>query len=256
MISIRKSFYDWLKSSSKISLAVLVILWVLSFVTFVNSLILWDWFRIAMSFSALVLFMLPFFVRQVLRITLPTALEVVYYMFIFAGLILGEVFAFYGPFPFWDVVLHFLSGFVLAGVGLSIVDLLGRGKQTIVFTLLFAFCFSMTLGVVWECLEFTFDVTVRTDAQKDAHVHNISTITMQRDGGSTPVRVDNIEKTEIYLANGEVVTVDEGYLDIGIMDTMKDLFVNAAGATLFVIVGALNATGKQKIAKNFIPIKN
>ena len=236
-----------MKNTSKISLAVLIILWVLSFIAFINSLILVDWFKIGLSLAALVLYLLPLFIRKVLKVSLSTALEVIYYLFIFASLILGEVFAFYGPFPFWDIILHFLSGFILAGIGFSLIGLLGKGKQTMLFSLLFAFCFSMTLGAMWECLEFTFDTVVGTDAQKDTHLRNISTITMQRDGGNHPVRVENIERTEVYLANGEVITIDEGYLDIGLMDTMKDTLINTAGATLFVVVGALGFADKKKL---------
>ena len=101
-------------------------------------------------------------------------------------------------------------------------------------------------------------MTLRTDAQKDAHVTNISTITMQRDGGNQPVKVDNIVSTDIHLASGEVVTVDEGYLDIGIMDTMKDIFVNTAGAAAFCCFGIvyLKKHGKNTFMENFIPTKS
>ena len=168
------------------------------------------------------------------------------------------MFAFYGPFPFWDIVLHFLSGFVIAGIGLSLVEIMNKEKCKKAFTILFAFCFSVTLGIMWECLEFTFDMTARTDAQKDAHVRQISTITLQRDGGNRPVRLDDIEKTEIYLRNGEVVTIDEGFLDIGIMDTMKDIFINIAGAVAFCGFSEIYYRKRNKNAfmESFVPTKN
>lgn len=253
-ITVMKRFLDE-KVNSKFAFFVFLIIWLLSFIAFINSLILLDWFKITMSFSALVLYFVPFFLSQKFKLKLPAVLEVTFYLFIFAALILGETFAFYGPFPFWDIILHYLSGFLLAGVGLSIVEAaVKKDKTSRFFKILFAFCFSIAVGILWECLEFTFDMTVRTDAQKDAHLKNISTITLQRDGGNRPVRVNDIEKTEIHLKNGETVTIDEGFLDIGLMDTMKDILVNTAGAATFCVFGAFYLKGKTKnpFAKNFM----
>ena len=212
-----------------------------------------DWFKISLAAAALILYFVPLVLNKKFKIKLPTVLEIVYYLYIFAALILGEVFAFYGPFLWWDVVLHGLGGFLLAGVGYALMQNITKTKQKKIIILLFSFCFSITLGVAWECLEFTFDQTVRTDAQKDAHLSNISTITMQRDGGNQPVRIDNIVSTDIHLENGEIITVDEGFLDIGLMDTMKDLFVNTAGALIFIILIATDK--KHGVANNFVPTK-
>lgn len=241
----------------KFSLGVLVLIFGLSFVALINSIVLGDWMKIGLAFAALVLYFLPLFAARVFKLMIPAVLEIFYYLFIFASLILGEVFAFYGPFPFWDVVLHFLSGFVFTGVGFSLAQILNKNKAVSKpLAMLFAFCFSMTVGVLWECVEFSFDSLARTDAQKDAHVSQISTITLQRDGGNQPVKVDNIVSTDIHLENGETVTIDEGYLDIGLIDTMKDLFVNLFGAAAFLIMwpvvikyGGFNNLGRKKLKK-------
>lgn len=241
----------------KASLITLVIIWGLSFIAFINSLFLMDWFKISMAFIALALYFLPLLIKKFFNLEFPAILEIFYYLFVFAALVLGEVFAFYGPFPFWDVILHFLSGFVLAGIGYSIITLSQKSKVTKFIAGLFAVCFSITIGVAWEFTEFTFDRFVKTDAQKDAYVKNIATITMQRDGGNTPVQVNDITTTDIHLTNGEIITVYQGYLDIGLLDTMKDLFVNTAGALLFCAIGALSAEGhhKSKITRHFVLTK-
>ena len=248
----------WLKDSNKFALVVFAIVWLSTFIALINAIVIGDWFKISMVLAALVLFEAPLVITTKFKITLPVLMEIIYYLFIFGALTLGEVFAFYGLFRFWDIILHFLSGFMLACIGLSLVEILGKNKSSKILTLLFAFCFSMTLGIIWECLEFTFDMTVHTDTQKDAHLHSISTITMQTDGGNHPVWVDNIVNTEIHLANGETITIDDGYLDVGLIDTMKDIFVNTAGASLFCIVGAFYLKDDQKqnsFAKKFIPTK-
>lgn len=217
-----------------------------SFVALIHALTLGDWFKISMAFVALGLYFVPWLAKKFLKIELMAGVEVVYFLFIFAALILGEVFAFYGPFLWWDVVLHFLAGLVLAGLGYSLMEIMAKGKQARGLLLLFAFCFSTTAGILWECTEFSFDMLVRTDAQKDAHVRQISTITLQRDGGNQPVRINDIERTEIYVVDGETVTIDEGFLDIGLMDTMKDILVNFAGAGAFVIIGMMATKNKLK----------
>ena len=258
MSKAKKTVKDYFKEKNKFALFVFLIIWSLTFIAFINTIIIGDWVKIGLSFAALMFYLIPSFVSCRFKLCLPATLEITFYLFVFASLVLGEIFAFYGPFPFWDIILHLLSGFVIASIGLSIVKIINKGEKSRLFTLLFAFCFSMTLGTMWECLEFTFDMTARTDAQKDAHVRQISTITLQRDGGNRPVRLDNIEKTDIYLQNGEIITIDEGFLDIGIMDTMKDILVNMAGATLFCIMGVsyLKNSKKDTIVKKFIPIKN
>ena len=254
----KKQLAQGFKHVNKVSFFALFIIFLLTFSTLIYTFIIGDWMKIGLTFSALVIYLIPSFISYKFKLHFPAALEITYYLFVFASLILGEVFAFYGPFPFWDIVLHFLSGFVIAGIGFSLEKIVNKDQKSRLFTLVFAFCFSMTLGAMWECLEFAFDMTARTDAQKDAHVRQISTITLQRDGGNRPVRLDDIEKTEIYLKSGEIVTIDEGLLDIGIMDTMKDIYVNLAGAGMFCILGAfyLKDNHKNALMKNLITTKS
>lgn len=228
------------KKINYFSLMTFLVIFGISGAALINTVILGDWFKISMAFVALILYFVPFFVAKVFKIGLPVLLEVFYYLFIFASLILGEVFAFYGPFLWWDVVLHFLSGFVFTGIGFALLKILNKERKiSKPVTMIFAFCFSVTIGVLWECVEFSFDCLARTDAQKDAHVRQISTITLQHDGGNRPVRLDDITSVDIYLENGETVTINEGFLDIGLMDTMKDILVNFAGAALFLIMWPL-----------------
>ena len=103
----------------------------------------------------LVLMVMPSIVQITFKVELPTTLEIIILVFIFAAEILGEISEFYLVFPFWDTVLHTLNGFLAAAIGLSLVDLLNRSERTVfnlspLFTAIVALCFSMTLGVVWE----------------------------------------------------------------------------------------------------------
>jgi len=96
--------------------------------------------------------------------------------------------------------------------------------------------------------------------QKDRMVETISTVTLEPQGRNKPIIVDNINKTVIYSTeNGQIIenVIEGGYLDIGIIDTMKDLLVNFIGAVVFSTFGFfyIKNRGKYKFIEQFIPIK-
>lgn len=216
----------------------------------------------------LVLFLIPSFVDRRLKITLPHTLEVIIVLFIFCAEILGEIRAFYLRIPWWDTMLHTMNGFLMAGVGVSMVDIFNRSEKfkfqlSPVFVALVAFCFSMTIGVLWEFFEFSMDLFTFTDMQKDTVVSTISSVDLNRAKENVPVIIKGIENV---IFTGGNLTVDGtgidsysldlgGYLDIGLMDTMKDLIVNFIGAVIFSIIGYfyVKSRGKGKFAQRFIP---
>ena len=115
----------------------------------------------------------------------------------------------------------------------------------------------MTVGVLWEFCEFTADSLLKTDMQKDRIVQSISTVKLNPNGENHPVKIKDIEKTQIYSKDGNITTIENGYLDIGIGDTMKDLFVNFIGAIVFCTIGFLYIKNREKyqFARNFVPVK-
>lgn len=99
---------------------------------------------------------------QTLGVTIPVGLETVILIFIFSAEILGEIHAFYVKIPIWDTVLHTTNGFLMAAIGFALIDLFNRSdrfsiKMSPYFVAFFAFCFSMTVGVLWEFFEFSMD---------------------------------------------------------------------------------------------------
>ena len=101
------------QKTNKVALLALVIIFGLSLAALIYSITLKDWMKIGLAAAALILYAVPILITKAVKIQLPSVLEVTYYLFVFAALILGEVFAFYGPFPFWDIVLHLLFGLFL-----------------------------------------------------------------------------------------------------------------------------------------------
>ena len=125
----------------------------------------------------LILLLLPTILERSLKIDLPNTLEIIIMFFIFAAEILGEIRAFYTTFQGWDTMLHTLNGFLCAAIGFSLVDLFNRNERfslslSPVFMAIVAFCFSMTIGVLWEFFECAMDQLFLLDMQKDAVVHS------------------------------------------------------------------------------------
>ena len=209
----------------------------------------------------LVLMILPSILTKKLKIYLPSALEIVILCFIFAAEILGEISSFYINVPHWDTMLHTINGFLCAAVGFALVDLFNRDERfTIKLSPLFlavvAFCFSMTIGVLWEFFEFSADHFFATDMQKDTIVRQINTVELDETRTNKVVKIKNIDDVIIVHTDGSEESLGlGGYLDIGIIDTMKDLFVNFIGAVVFSILGFIyvKTRGKGKIASSFIP---
>ena len=210
----------------------------------------------------LVLFMLPSMFERRLRIDLPDTLEIVILLFIYAAEILGEIREFYIAFPYWDTMLHTLNGFLCAAIGFALVDILNRTERVVMrlspfFMAVVAFCFSMTVGVLWEFFEFSMDMLFHLDMQKDTVLQAISSVALDPAGGNRPVLIEGIRDTLLVLADGSTVSLGlGGYLDIGIVDTMQDLFVNFIGAVVFSTIGYffVKTRGRGRFARRFIPV--
>ena len=209
----------------------------------------------------LILFTLPSFIERAIRIDIPDTLEIIILLFIFAAEILGEIRAYYIQYPGWDTMLHTLNGFLCAAIGFSLLDILNRNERlkfslTPAYLSIVAFCFSMTIGVLWEFFEFFMDQTFLLDMQKDTVVHSIGSVMLDPAGGNVPVSIKNITDVIVVTADGAQQSLGlGGYLDIGIIDTMKDLLVNFIGAVVFSTIGYfyVKNRGKGKFAPQFIP---
>ncbi len=217
------------------------------------------WENCFVGFLALALFMIPPFVEKKFKLELPTVLEILAFSFVFCAEILGEIGGYYVKVPLWDTMLHTVNGFMFAAFGFCLVDILNKTQKfrfelSPVFTALVAFCFSITIGTLWEFFEFSADMLLATDMQKDFFVSSVSSVALNPSGANSPIVLENIIKSTIVTSGGEL-TVTDGYLDIGLYDTMKDMFVNFIGALVFSIIGFfyIKHRGHGKVASKFIP---
>ncbi len=253
---------DAYKETKKSSLLVFLILRFLVILCMIMQIIHGDIGNAFLCLLSIILLLMPSIISHKLNITLPNTLEIIIYLFIFSSEILGEINNFYEIIPYWDTILHTLNGFLCAAIGFSLVNLLNNASEKInlspMYLCIVAFCFSMTIGVLWEFFEFSADRFLKVDMQKDRIVQTISSVELDPERANNAIVVDNIDKTILYDKEGnELMTINGGYLDIGIIDTMKDLIVNFVGALVFCSLGAIYLKNNKdaKIIDNFVPTK-
>lgn len=232
-----------------------VLLIILVALSIIRQFFLGNYHNMFLGFLTLLLFSVPQFLDKKLGVTIPVGLETIIFVFIFCAEILGEINAFYVKIPIWDTMLHTTNGFLMAAIGFALIDLFNRSdkfsiKMSPYFVAFFAFCFSMTVGVLWEFFEFSMDWFFATDMQKDWILPAINSVKLNPTGANIPIHVD----VQSVVINGETWNLG-GYLDIGIVDTMKDLMVNFVGAVVFSVIGIfyLKHRGKGKLAASLIP---
>ena len=249
-------FKTHLKSKSTINLILSIIVAVVMVARFLRA----DYYSVFLCLLTLLLFNIPLFVEKKLRVDLPKELEAIILLFIFSAEILGEIGSFYTHIPWWDTMLHTLNGFLMAAIGFALIDILNNSPKfhitmSPMFVAFVAFCFSMTVGVVWEFFEFSMDIFTLPDMQKDRMVTDISSVLLNPTGLNDEIILRDVVSTTVTLADGTTHVIEGGYLDIGIIDTMKDLLVNLIGAVVFSVIGYFYIIGRNNgvFAKKFIP---
>ncbi len=247
-------------------LSVYIVLRAFVIVTLVIQILKGNFENAFLCILTLGLFMIPIIIDHKLNIKLPNVLESIIFLFIFSAEILGEIQNFYGIFKNWDTILHTINGFLCAAIGFSLIDILNNAqafhaKMSPVFVALVAFCFSMTIGVLWEFAEYSVDTILVKDMQKDRIISRVSSVLLNEEEKNIPVVINNIEKTVIYNKNSDGTiserVIEGGYLDIGLKDTMKDLMVNFVGAVVYSAIGFLYIKNRDdyKFAELFLPVK-
>jgi len=159
---------------------------------------------------------IPTFLGKKFKFTVPAFLYVLYIVFLYCAIFLGEVRSFYYLIPYWDVVLHSFSSLMLGFFGFMVITVLNRDEDILfnispVFASLCAFSFAVTIGTAWEIYEFVCDSLLGLNMQKF----------MLADGTS--------------LIGHEALT-----------DTMKDIIIDVIGALISSLVGFFAIKNNKK----------
>ena len=208
----RRELREELKGKKTV-VTIYIILRVLVILTMVAQFLSGNFENVFLCILTLVLFTLPTVIERRVRIDLPDTLEIIILLFIFSAEILGEIQAYYTYFHGWDTMLHTLNGFLCAAIGFSLVDLFNRNARfslslSPVFMAIVAFCFSMTIGVLWEFFECIMDSFFLLDMQKDTIVHDISTVMLDPTGGNKITAIRGITDV-IVVAGGKEIPLEE-----------------------------------------------
>jgi len=166
-------------------------------------------------FLGMVVMLMPGIMQRKLKIVIPSGMLLAFAIFLYCGIYLGEVHYFYFRIPHWDTMLHTFSGFALGAIGLSIIGLLNKSESVPLslspaFIAIFAFCFAVAIGTVWEIYEFAVD------------------------------SVANLNMQKYLLESGEMLNGRAA-----LADTMKDLIVDSLGALVISIAGYVSMKRKN-----------
>lgn len=256
--NLRKEIKREIKHHKK-AFIVYVALRFLIIITLILQLIRGNYENAFLCILTLILFLVPGFIENKFNIEMPETLEIVIFLFVFAAEFLGEMQNFFNIFSHWDTILHTINGFLCAAIGFSLIDILNRTQKfhlnlSPFFVAFVGFCFSMTIGVLWEFFEYGSDVYLHSDMQKDTLVKNLSSVYLNESKENVAIHVNDIEKTEITTEDGTTYSINDGYLDIGLIDTMEDLGVNFIGAIIYCIIGYFYVKDRDKnsIASKFL----
>lgn len=191
----------------------------------------------------LFLFLLTDFIINSFNLGISFHLKALIFLFLLCSELFGEVFNFYTILPWWDDILHFVSGCLATYVSFIIFNKFIKITNifTVLICMLFSFCFSLSFGVVWEFVEFSFDKFLVSDMQKDTILNGFNTTYF----GSTSdlSNIGSIVETKIY-ADNDIISIPGGYLDIGLYDTMVDLFIGSLGALFTSLIIGFYLTKK------------
>lgn len=214
--------------------------------------------NIVICVVSIILLFFPNFLEKKLNIKVPYILKILIYFYIFGTQILGEVNHFYLRVKYWDKIFHGLHGVIGSSIGFSLVYLLNKNSIHKVFkpffVVLTAFCISISISVIWEVLEYTLDISFKTDSQNDRYIDSINTVYLDSKKEGNVIKIDDISYVVLYDKNNNELKKLNGYLDIGLFDTMNDLIINIVTSLLFCFYSYWYLLNKEKycVINNFV----
>lgn len=196
------------------------------------------------SLASLALVFLPYLVEHFLSCRISMDLKLAYWFLAIGGPVLGNVYRLYHYIRPWDKLLHMLSGFLVAAVGYALPDLFFKIPPGKAFKCLFAVSLSVAVGGIWEIYEFILDVLFQMDMQNDTVIDGLSSYLLGAEKGT----IGTLENIQSVTVNGE--PLHTGYIDIGLIDTMKDLIQCLIGSVACAIASIF-----QKSNSDFLSIR-
>lgn len=190
-------------------------------------IIKWNTTTLVAALLSLVLMTITSYLKK--KLNLDKKLELLIYIFIITTEVLGQIYHFYTRVPIFDIIIHTYSSFVISYIALIIIK---KHKLPKIITILFIFSFAMMCESIWEIFEFGTDHLLKTDMQKDTIINEITSCYLSEDKDTpTTMVVDNVVVNNISFTDKY-----NGYLDIGLYDTISDMSCALVGALIFIII--------------------
>ena len=234
--------------------AVYAVLSAYTFIVTAVFLIKGDFRKVLGAATTLAFFLLPGLFEKLLKMKFPAMLEIAIVFFIFSGPLLGEIHYLYVRTWYWDKLMHTVSGFIFAAVGYTFFNTQRQEKQLgsspSLYLAAAAICFSIAIAVLWEFYEFGADRLLSIDMQKDTVINTISSVMLDPTNRNIPIVIKDI--TDVAV-NGESLGFD-GYLDIGLYDTMADLLCNTVGAIIFYVTAYIDTKTNKRLLNKVVPV--
>ena len=172
---------------------------------------------------------------------------------------LGASYNFYTLIPRLDDILHACWGVLFSTLGFAIVkSLMGEPKNLKQFVayLVFSIGFCMLISILWEVYEFTFDNLFHNyDMQEDTIVHHFHSFMLYPGYDHLhTLEVDGIAKTILYDKDGNVLLELDGYLDLGLYDTMWDIIWCLVSTCALTAVLSIDRALGGKLYPHIIPV--
>lgn len=189
-----------------------------------------QWNRLLLALLTLVLILIPEGIERLFHRHISQGMYLVAVLYAI-GPMLGHCNNLYYLIPGWDKLLHTLGGVMFVFLGVFLFELLGGDSKKWALCCVFALCFSLALSVLWEFYEFGSDSLLGTDTQDDSIVHSITSHKLTSELGE----VGTIPNIQDVTVDGKPLNLG-GYLDIGLIDTMMDLLLEALGAAVTTLI--------------------
>jgi hypothetical protein len=253
-----KKFLKKATKTEKFCLIVFGSLFILGLISSINEVIKEEYWMGVQAFIYTLLLFVPFIIQKLSKLKFGPWLVIALLLYIFGGTTMGTVYNFHRHVPHWDTLFHAITGFIATGFGVTLfVELNKKVKLSPMSLVIGAFCFSMTIGVIWEIYEFGADMVFKTDMQDSWIVNNVASFHLDPDRNRV-INIENIDHTILFdRAGNQLAVIQGGYIDTGIIDTMKDLIFHVFGALIFSYIGYvyLKNNKKYRFVEHFIPEK-
>lgn len=209
---------------SKVLLLLYILLVLISIIVFITELISNKINNLYPNIVFIITLSIPIVLKKLFKLSISKYIEISFILFSFLALVLGEGLDFYEKYKIYDIIMHIICGFISASIGYALLILINKKKkETKSLLIIFSLCFSMTIGIFWEFIEYSLDNVLWMNTQKQTIIHDIKSL-----------HIKDIDKTIIHYDNNKIKKIN-GYIDIGLNDTINDLFVNLIGAISFIL---------------------